>query len=165
MKTVGTVVMLALVVTAWSVMAAERKAPPCPAAQRVERMTEGLTVTAEQKTKFGDLCKEFGPKLMDVMKKVDVLTPEQKTSQREAMKAAKDAGKTGKELREAVQAAVKLTDDQKAKQVETRKEMGALEKELREKVMAVLTPEQKDELKKKADEARKKAAEARKAAK
>jgi len=157
--------MLAVVVTAWSVVAAEKKAPPCPAAQRIERMTQGLTLTDDQKAKFAELAKEFGPKLMDAMKKTDVLTPEQKKAQADARKAAKEAGKQGKELTEAVMAATKITDDQKAKQAEARKEMSALEKGFAEKARAVLTPEQKDELKKKADEARKKAAEAKKAAK
>ena len=136
----------------------EQKAPPCPAAQRVERMTEGLTLTADQKSKLEPVCKELGPKMMDAMKKMDVLTPEQKKAQAEAMKAAKGAGKTGKEAHDAVAAAVKLTDEQKATQKEVRKEMGDLEKCLREKVKAILTPEQQEQLKAKAAEGKKKAA-------
>ena len=126
----------------------KKKAPRCPAAQRVDRMLSGLTLTDEQKAKLDEIKKEFGPKLMEVMKKMDVLTPEQKKARAEAAKAAKAAGKKGKEAREAVEAAVKLTDDQKAKMAEVKKEMGPLQKELTQKVLAVLTPEQKQQLKK-----------------
>jgi len=44
---------------------------------------------------------------------------------------------------------VTLTDEQKAKMAEASKEMGELIKELHVKTMAVLTPEQKEQLKKK----------------
>ena len=142
MQKVRTVLMvgLALVIAAPMLAAVKKahKAPPCPAAQRVEKMTEGLTLTDEQKSKLDAVCKELGPKMMDAMKKGDVLTPEQKKAQAEARNAAKAAGKTGKEAHDDVAAAVKVTDEQKAKQGEARKEMGGLEKCLREKVMAVL---------------------------
>ena len=136
----------------------DHKAPPCPAAQRVAKMTEGLTLADEQKSKLDSVCKELGPKMMDAMKKGDVLTPEQKKCQAEAQKAAKAAGKTGKEAHDAIAAAVKMTDEQKAKQGEARKEMGGLEKCLCEKVMAVLTPDQQEQAKKKAEAAKKKPA-------
>jgi Spy/CpxP family protein refolding chaperone len=125
-----------------------KKEPPCPAAQRVDKLLEGLTLTAEQQTKLGEIKKEFGPKLMEALKAADVLTPEQKKVAAEAAKAAKAAGKKGKELGEAVAAAVKLTDDQKAKQAEAKKQVGELEKQLREKTVAVLSPEQKEQIKK-----------------
>ncbi len=143
MKTVRIAVLLALTLAvAGSMLAAEKKKaekkpPPCPAAQRAERMTAGLNLTAEQKAKLTEICKDLGPKLKAVIEKMDVLTPEQKKARAEAMKAAKAAGKTGKEAAEAAAAAVKLTDEQKARQAEARKEMAPLEKELREKVMAV----------------------------
>lgn len=126
-----------------------KKAPPCPAAQRVDRMTEGLTLTDDQKAKLGELKKEFGPKLMEAMKKMDVLTPDQKKARNEAVKAAAAAGKDKKEAWKAGEAAVTLTDDQKAKLEEGKKVIAPLEKELREKAIAVLTPEQQEQVKKK----------------
>lgn len=124
----------------------QKKAPPCPAAQRVEKMLKGIDLTDAQKAQLKEIQKEFGPKLMAAMKKADVLKPEQKKARAEAAKAAKAAGKKGKEAHEAVEAAVKLTDDQKASMAEARKEIGSLEKELRAAVAAVLTPEQKEKL-------------------
>ena len=155
MRTARTVLTLtlALLITSplWaadSKKKAEKKAPPNPAAERIKRMTEGLTLTAEEKTKLDAIAKECCPMFVDAGKKLmDVLTPEQKKARGEAAKAAKAAGKKGKEFNTAVDSAATLTDEQKAKQADLRKEMSAMEKDLREKVMAVLTPEQKDQLK------------------
>jgi len=126
---------------------AEKKAPPCPAAQKIAAITKGLTLTAEQKTKLDAVAKEFGPKLVEANKKLDVLTPEQKKARDEAIKEAKTAGKKGKELHQAVEAAVKLTDAQKAEQTDARKERSSLEKQLFDEVMGVLTPEQQKQVK------------------
>ena len=49
-----------------------------------------------------------------------VLTADQKKARDDAVKAAKDAGKKGPEVLRAARAAVKLTDDQKAKMKEDR---------------------------------------------
>ena len=75
-----------------------------------------------------------------------ILTPEQKQARQEAMKAAKAAGKSRAEARKEAQAAVKLTGDQKTKLAEVQKANLALRKEIRGKVMAILTPEQKAQL-------------------
>lgn len=138
-----------------SLSAAEKKArvkapPKCPAAALAERMLTGLTLTEDQKTKLGEITKEFGPKMVEIQKKIDgILTDDQKKARAGAMKTAKTEGKTGKEAANAVDAALKMTDDQKAKMAEARKEMSVLDKGLRGKVMEVLTAEQKEELKKK----------------
>ena len=47
--------------------------------------------------------------------KTDILTPEQKKAGDDARKVAKEAGKKGKELTQAVADAEKVTDEQKAK--------------------------------------------------
>lgn len=157
MRSARTVLMLALVLVMATALAAapkkgkakrEKKAPPCPAAQRVERMLSGVTLTDDQKDKIKEIAKEFGPKLMEVMKKMDVFTPEQKKARGEAAKEAKAAGKKGKDFQQALEAAVTLTDEQKKKIAEARKEMAPLEKELRQAVLGVLTDEQKQTLKK-----------------
>jgi Spy/CpxP family protein refolding chaperone len=165
MRTVRTAMMVALALAmACSVFAAEKKkgekkAPSSPTAQKIERLIEGLTLTDEQKAKLADVAKEMGPKYEPLTKKMnEVLTPEQQKAQSEAVKAAKEAGKKGRELYEAGAAAAKPTDEQKAKQIEVRKEMVPLDKELQEKVLAVLTAEQKQQVEKKLAAGKKKAA-------
>lgn len=127
---------------------AVKKAPACPAAQRVDKIVEGLTLTDDQKASLADLKKEYGPKLVEAIKKTDVKTPEQKKAAAEAAKEAKAAGKKGKELHQAIDAAVTLTDEQKTQLADANKAVKALDKELRQKVMSVLTPEQQAQVKK-----------------
>jgi len=105
-------------------------------------MLKGLNLSDEQKAKVKELWKEYQPKFKEAAG--GVLTTEQKKARDDAIKAAKDAGKKGPEVFKAVRAAVKLTDEQKAKMKEA---MKPLRKELHEKVMAILTPEQQGQLK------------------
>jgi Spy/CpxP family protein refolding chaperone len=155
MRTARTVLTLtlALLITSplWAADAkkkAEKKAPPNPAAERIKRMTEGLTLTDEQKAKLDATAKECCPMFIETWKKsAAVLTDEQKKARSAAEKEAKAAGKKGKEFHAAVDAAINLSDDQKAKLADVRKEMGSLEKQLNQKVMAVLTDDQKAQLK------------------
>jgi hypothetical protein len=104
-----------------------------------------VTLTADQQAKLDELKKEYGPKLKDAYKAFDSsLSAEQKKARTDAMKAAREAGKRGPEAMKDAQEAMKLTDDQKTKQTAMR----SVSKEARDKVMALLTPEQKEQLKK-----------------
>ena len=112
------------------------------------KVPKSIELTAEQKTKLDALNKEFGPKLAECRKKqASIITADQKKARAEAMKKAKADGKKGKELRAAVNAALAITADQKTKQAETKKAMGALQKEIRTQFAALLTDEQKAKLK------------------
>ena len=102
------------------------------------------TLSDEQKEKIALLDEEFGPKLAEFNKKRSaILSPEQIKAQAEARKAATEAGKKGKELNAAVAAATKATDQQKEQLAELAKEMAPLNKTIREKLLALLTDEQK----------------------
>jgi Spy/CpxP family protein refolding chaperone len=109
-------------------------------------MLKGLNLTDDQKAKVKALRKEYGPKFHAAAD--SILTDEQKTARADAIKAAKAEGKKGPELRKAAMQAVKLTDDQKAKMKEAVK---PLNKEVKDKLMAILTQEQKDQLKQKCE--------------
>jgi Spy/CpxP family protein refolding chaperone len=109
----------------------------------------GLKPTDEQKAKLEELKKHYEPKVKELREKMEnIWTDEQKKAREEAIKAAKEAGKSPREVQQAAREAVKLTDEQKAKFEECRKAMGELGKEIREKIMDLLTPEQKEQLKK-----------------
>jgi Spy/CpxP family protein refolding chaperone len=139
---------VALLITCPALAAPEKsmgkKATSCPAAERVDNMVQGLTLTDAQKASLDSVKKDLAPKLAAAAKNMHVLTPEQK----KARAAARAAGKTGEEIDQAVDAAVKLSDEQKAKLAAAKKQISALHKELRQKVLAVLTPEQQKQLKK-----------------
>ena len=120
-----------------------------------EKMLEGIDLTAEQKAKLEELKKESGPKIQEVRKQMQgIVTDEQRKARAEAMKAAKAAGKKGKEVQEAVETAAKLTDEQKAETAAARKAMGEFQKQLRERVLGLLTPEQKETIKEKMKKSR-----------
>jgi Spy/CpxP family protein refolding chaperone len=126
-------------------VAADKKKKKVP---NVVRVPKGIELTADQKTKIEALNKEFGPKLAECKAKANsIITADQKKARTEAMKKAKADGKKGKELRAAVTAAVAITADQKAKQAESKKAMGALNKEIRTQFAALLTDEQKAKIK------------------
>ena len=109
---------------------------------------KSIELTADQKTQLDALNKEFGPKLAECKAKANsIITADQKKARAEATKKAKADGKKGKELRAVANAAFAITADQKAQQTETKKAMGALQKEIRTQFAALLTDEQKAKLK------------------
>jgi Spy/CpxP family protein refolding chaperone len=115
---------------------------------RVESVKD-LKLTDDQKAKLADLKKAYAPKVKELAGTMDkVLTADQKKARDEAVKAARNAGKRGPEVREAIQAAMKLSDAQKAKLADGRKAMGTLNKEIMGKVNKLLTPDQQEVLKK-----------------
>ena len=151
-RILGTVAVLALAVLAaspaWAAKEDGKKKKGNKAVAKVFELPTEITLTAEQKTKLDEVKKEFEPKLTEVAKKQnDILTAEQKTARAEAQKAGKAAGKKGKDLKADVDAAVKLTDEQKKKQDEAAKEMKEMTGKVKEKIGTILTEEQKTHLK------------------
>ena len=161
LKAVSTVLALAVsLVVVGSLWAADEPSgpkdqPPMhPQFSPIDRMLRGITLTDAQKAKVEELKKEYAPKFKEAFGRPgDILTEEQKKARDEAVKAARDAGKSEQEVWEAGRKAVKLTDEQKKKMAEIhgekgRKAMMALDKEVRDKLLSLLTPEQKKQFKK-----------------
>jgi hypothetical protein len=111
--------------------------PQDPAAFLLKSM-EKAELTPDQVAKIKELASGCADKIKAAEAKVG-LTPEQKKARTEAQAKAKADGKTGKQAKEAVDAAMKLTDEQKAAQ----KEVDELRAGLRKEAMALLTAEQK----------------------
>jgi len=106
-----------------------------------------LNLTEDQKAKVEELRQEYGPKLAEFGKKVTaILTDEQRKDRQEATQAARAAGTSAKEIFDAGEAATKATDEQRAKITEVRKEQAPVQREVREKILALLTAEQKEKL-------------------
>lgn len=109
-----------------------------------QQLLEGLELTAEQKAKLEKIAEEMKAPLTEVRKaQSDILTAEQKKAREEAMKAAKEAGKKPQEAKKAVDEALKLTPEQKEKMAKVDAKMAEVQKQIRAKVMEVLTPEQR----------------------
>ncbi|MBT6155416.1 MAG: hypothetical protein HOL01_01730 [Planctomycetaceae bacterium] len=111
---------------------------------QVVRVPKTLELTGEQKEQVAAINKEFGPKLAEVQKKIrGILSEDQRKARTAAFKANREAKRKGKEAREAIAAAVDMTDEQKKQMAEVQKELGAIRKEAGQKFFALLTPEQK----------------------
>lgn len=120
----------------------EKKAPS-PTARFVEK----LELTDAQKEQAAAIDKEFAPKMAEISKtRRALLTDEQVTAEKDARKAAKDAGKTAAESRTAVDEALKLTDDQKAKMKDIQKQQTEVSGKIVEALKKFLTPEQIEKL-------------------
>ena len=136
-----------------ALLAADKPAE-CPVQKTKKRALQGpfeflkgVNLTADQKAKIDGLLKEYAPKLKEDRQAIEsLLTPEQKKARQDAIQAAEAAEAKARELRKAALKAVELTPEQKAKRAELAKPMRAAYKELQQKVLDVLTPEQKDEL-------------------
>ena len=89
-------------------------------AQRTLKRFAKAELTEEQTAKIKELAAKTEPKLAAAKKKA-ALTAEQRTAMTAARKKGTDEGLKNKVLREAVQAAGKLTDEQKAGVTEQRK--------------------------------------------
>lgn len=110
----------------------------------VFKLPAEITLSDEQQAKFDELKTQYASKLADAQKKVnDVFTAEQQTARKAARKDAVAAGKKGKELNAAVEAAVELSDEQKTQLADARKEARQLQVEIKKQVVALLTAEQK----------------------
>jgi len=143
------VVLAVMVAVALPTLAGEgKKAEKKKPVPQQFQIPKEITLTAEQRKQLDELIATYGPKLEAFQKQRDeVLSEEQRKSASEARKAGQTAGKTGKELQQAVDEAMKLTPEQKTKLDVIRKESAPLGKEIRLKVQEVLTPEQREVLK------------------
>jgi len=129
---------------------APQLSPTAQAMLRMERLRETLDeldLTAEQKERLGKVREEFGPKMKAIFEKIEeVLTEEQRSAAEEAMKQAKEADKKGRELFAAIEAAIKLTDEQKEKMDAIAPEIRDVQREMMKVIRGILTPEQRENL-------------------
>ncbi|MDB5342834.1 MAG: hypothetical protein JWP89_1211 [Schlesneria sp.] len=113
-------------------------------ANAVFAIPKEITLTAEQQAKVDEIKKEQGPKVAELITKLDaVLTADQKAARKEANTKAKADGKKGKEAKAAVDEAMKLTDEQKKQQAELQPELAKLQQSIKEQINGLLTDEQK----------------------
>lgn len=130
----------------------EPKKVPAKPSDAAFRFPKQVQLTDEQKTKLEELKKEYAPKLDALDARIaPILTPERQKVAKDARKKATDEGKKGKDVQEAVAAALNLPAEEQAKLKEATAERGKLMKEINAKKMELLTDEQKAQLKKPKD--------------
>lgn len=120
----------------------ERKQPTA-----TQRFVAKLELSDDQKTQVAAIDKQFAEKFTANQKALnEILTAEQKKAQQAAQKAAKEAGTKGPEARKEVEAALNLTDEQKAKRQTVMAEQKKLQVEIIAALKKVLTEEQQEQL-------------------
>lgn len=134
----------------------EKKAQQPAGIAMAMKMVQGVELTAEQKQKITEIGAEYTEKLAAIRTKVQAAYPANYQEARAAAaKEAKAAGKSGKELRQAVEAAAGLDEGAKAAVKEAQKESREVVSSFRAAVLAVLTDEQKAALPKSPEKKRK----------
>lgn len=112
----------------------------------VAQIPSEIVLEAPQTEAIKAMDAEYGPKLQELRaKQGEVLTAEQKQKMADVRKAAK--GKDKAEAAKEIRGAIQLTDEQKTRQTELKKEFGKLNAEIQEKVAKILTKEQQEKIK------------------
>ena len=120
---------------------------------------EKLDLNTEQEAKAAKVREELGPKMMATFEKLqEILTDEQSEAIKEASKKARDAGKKDRALFQAIEASIKLTDEQKEKKAKVDKQLVRLQRQMMKQLRGILTDEQKKTLAKEMAPKRKKPA-------
>jgi len=125
---------------------ASKKAKPAEAAKRAAvahpllKAVEGLTLTAEQKPKVEAATQEYTETILALRKEGFSQALNKKKA--DAAKAAREAGKKGKDLETAIMATIDATDEEKA----LLKKSDAAITKLQQSLTAVLTAEQVETL-------------------
>ena len=105
----------------------------------------GVEFSAEQQAAVGKIRDAYLPQLKQNQQQWDrIITDDQQQARREAFRAAREAGKRGRELQRAASAAIKLTDEQKQQQATVRRKRQTLQNEIRAKLLALLTDTQRE---------------------
>jgi Spy/CpxP family protein refolding chaperone len=109
----------------------------------------GLAISEDQKTSLNALNGELGTKLADLTEKQALLLTDERRAAREAAyKEARESGKDRQATADAVESALNMTAAEKAQLAEVEQSLRELNQQIRERMMALLTPEQKTELEK-----------------
>jgi len=150
-----TVVALLIAIPAMAQEKPKRKpvklSPTSQAMMRMMKLGETLKqldLTDEQKQKLKEIREEAGPKMKEILDKVnEILTEEQSTAAKEAAKKAMEAGEKGRDFFLAVQTSIQLTDEQQEKMDKVAPEIQAVQRKMMKAITGMLTPEQKEKMK------------------
>lgn len=130
----------------------KKKPPPKDAHAAVFNFPKVAQIKLDDKQleKMAELRRDYTPKLDELaLKRAKIIPRERELAANAARKEAAAAKKTKKEQEEAYSTALKLTEDEQAQMKEINAERRKVVREINEKKMALLTEEQKEQLKKK----------------
>jgi len=120
-----------------------------PRGERFSRVFRfpGVEFSEDQQAKVDEIRRKYVPKLLEVEKKRrSILTDKQVQAQRDAFRAAREAGKQGRQLQQALGEAFKLTDDQKKQLAPIQRERAELRAQIQAELKVLLTEEQRKQM-------------------
>jgi hypothetical protein len=121
-----------------------------PAAAGLFNLPKEVQLSDDQQAKVKELIAKFNPRMAELhAKQQAIITPEQAKAREEAVRKAKEEGKTGKDAKQAIEATLQISAEQKQQLSELKQAQQALQKEARDALMSLLTDEQKAQLPKK----------------
>jgi len=113
----------------------------------IKKKLSAADLPADVREKANKVLADDSPKLNEAQAKVDaILTSEQKEARKTAQKEARQSGTKRKEAQASVNAAMKLTDEQKSKLASAESELKSAQATLQKDLQAVLTTEQAEKL-------------------
>lgn len=113
---------------------------------QLEKKIADLELSDEQRDKAKQVLADFKPKFEELKSTDTGLTAEQKKAQKEAAAKAKADGQKGKARKEAIEAAVNLSDEQKKSQAESAEKLKDLQVKLKTALTGVLPADQVEKL-------------------
>jgi acetyl esterase/lipase len=107
----------------------------------------GIEFSREQEAKVDEIRKEYTPKLIEIQRaRTRIYTDEQRQARNKALQAARDAGKTGQELRDAVDKSFQLTEEQQQQLAKSQKTQAELAASIQKELQALLTADQRKQI-------------------
>jgi len=138
---------IALAIAAPAFAAKKNKDKGHDPAAAINKKLDAADLPTDVREKVNKVLADDSPKLKEAQAKIDaVLTSEQKQAKRTAQKDAKASGAKRKESKASLEAAMKLTDDQKSKLSAAESDLKSAEATLKKDLQAVLTPDQVEKL-------------------
>lgn len=117
------------------------------AAAAIKKKLDAADLPADVREKVSKVLADDSPKLKEAQAKIDgLLTDEQKQAKRTAAKEAKTSGAKRKQAQSSIDAAMKLTDDQRSKLSAAENDLKSAEATLKKDLQSVLSSEQIEKL-------------------
>lgn len=116
--------------------------------EMIEAAVKKIDLTEQQQSKLSSARESIQPKMAELLKKVaGILGDEKMKELSDVAKKAKEAGKTPRQVAVAVNAAMKLSDEQAEKMAKLAEDVKTAQRELVKKMNGMLTDEQKEKFK------------------
>ncbi len=109
----------------------------------IKKKLDSADLSSDVREKVNKVLADDSPKLKEAQAKIDgILTNEQKQAKRTAQKEARTSGTKGKNARASIDAALKLTDEQKSKLSSAESDLKSAQTTLMKDLQSVLTSDQ-----------------------